>query len=172
MGTSSKRASARSKEKINHLTPRQFEILLRKLEENFPKFLININFNQRYETICGMISDQIVKWLRTKIGIKAQFFSGKYRGRGTEFSGGKRGTYHCWVEIEVQLTKHWIAKPFKVIIDGAYAQFFPSLTPKFIRDRMRLMIFINDSIAQKWYKGSQDEHYENDYPLRKEINLE
>lgn len=156
------------------LTPRQFEKLLHKLEKQFPTLLKKIGFNSTgytWETICGAISGEITDYLRGELGVNASFMSGQYKGRGTEFSGGKKGTYHCWVELLVKLKKAYgRKKPFSVIIDGAYAQFFPnSLTPRFIRDRMRLTIFIDDTTAKKWYKGQEDQNFNG--RLNKKLNL-
>lgn len=159
------------------LTPRQYAKLWKKLEKEYPSLLKRIGFSARstYETICGAISGEIHRFLREDLGIDARFVDGEYKGRGTEFSGGEEGTGHCWVELLVQIkskTRTWgfPKKPFKVIIDGAYAQFFPNeMTPKFIRDRMRLTIFMNDKVAEKWYKGRENHNYSA--RLNKKVNL-
>lgn len=130
---------------------------LETLCKNYEKLLEKLDFNGKYECICGRISEQITKFLKD-IGIEAHYMDGKYLGRGTEFSGGKSGTSHCWVELWLKLKEKNPSgigdKEIKVIIDGAYAQFFPfELTPRLTRDRQRLTIFINDKTAEQWYIG-------------------
>jgi hypothetical protein len=127
---------------------------LAKLYENYEKLLEAIGFDG-FECICGRISNQITKFLE-KNGIKANLMSGMYSGRGTEFSGGQSGTSHCWVELCLKLKDCPETKEVKIIIDGAYAQFFPHLTPRITRDKQRLMIFIDDKTAEEWYKGKID----------------
>jgi hypothetical protein len=135
----------------------ELEKALKKLYENYEKLLEQINFNGKYECICGTISEKITDFFRN-IGIKANYISGKYIGRGTEFSGGK-STSHCWVELNLKLKDIYPYQnsEIKVIIDGAYAQFFPfELTPRITRDKQRLTIFINDKTAEQWYIGFED----------------
>jgi hypothetical protein len=143
------------------ITKQDLEKTLEKLYQNYAKLLANIQFKGDFECICGMISEQITKFLREQLGIQANYMSGNYYGRGTEFSGGKSGTSHCWVELWLKLKEEnpdGIGdRELKVIIDGAYAQFFPfELTPKATKDRQRLMVFITDKTAEEWYKGSVD----------------
>jgi hypothetical protein len=143
------------------ITRQELEKALEKLYENYAKLLAKIKFNGSYECICGNISEKITDFFREN-GIKAHYMSGRYSGRGTEFSGGVNGTGHCWVELWIRLKdteSQYLGKmkELKVIIDGAYAQFFPfELTPKATKDRQRLMVFINDKTAEEWYKGSVD----------------
>lgn len=152
------------------LTKKQLWDLLDMLVKQYPKLLKKIGFRTgSSEWICGSISNQITKFLRTVVGIDARNYSGLYKGRGTEFSGGKTGTPHCWVEIYVKVTNHLRYgeknKPFRVIIDGAYAQFFPDIfTPNPLKNRMRLTIFVKDPIAEKWYKGRE---LDGQFPLNK-----
>lgn len=174
----------RQRKKSILLTHDQFRKLWEKLEKRYPTLLQDIGFRKdsTYETICGSISREIVNYLRKELGIEGRCMDGIYKGRGTEFSGTKRGgTSHCWVEFLVRLPKSkgtygldtWgLPKgAFKVIIDGAYAQFFDErITPRIIRDRVRLMIFMNDKTAEKWYsKGTELQDYEEE--LNKKINL-
>lgn len=101
-----------------------------------------------YESICGMISSKIVGWMiETFPEITPSVFyrDGLYVGPGTEYSGGPHGTSHCWVEITLEDKK-------RIIIDGAYAQFFPKETSPDIKDRVRLAIFHPNDERQKWYK--------------------
>jgi hypothetical protein len=144
------------------ITKAELEKALEKLDKNFVKLLEKINFNGNYECICGSISEKITDFLREN-GIKAMYMAGTYYGRGTEFSGGEKGTGHCWVELWLRLkdnieSKHLgQMKELKIIIDGAYAQFFPfELTPKATKERQRLTLFINDKTAEEWYKGHVD----------------
>lgn len=142
------------------ITKVELEKALEKLYKNYAKLLEKINFNGNYECICGSISEKITDFFREN-GIKAMYMAGTYYGRGTEFSGGEKGTGHCWVELWLRLkdvqNEYLRAKEIKVIIDGAYAQFFPfELTPKATKDRQRLTLFINDKTAEEWYKGHVD----------------
>lgn len=142
------------------ITKNELEKALEKLYENYAKLLKNIGFEWN-ECICGSISEEITKFFKSELGIQAKPMLGKYSGRGTEFSGGQCGTTHCWVELCLKvINKDTLPteKEIKVIIDGAYAQFFPfELTPKVTRDRQRLMIFIDDKTAEEWYKGTIDD---------------
>lgn len=127
---------------------------LAKLYENYEKLLEAIQFDG-FECVCGRISNQIAKFFN-EMGIKADYITGTYKGRGTEFSGGESGTGHCWVELCLRLLDCYESKKVKIIIDGAYAQFFPTdLTPRITRDKQRLMIFIDDKTAEEWYKGNK-----------------
>jgi len=100
-----------------------------------------------YESICTCMSAEITSWLVShfpELKTKVRDMHGKYTGEGSEYSGTKERTFHCWVEIEVL--------DGKIIIDGAYAQFFPHEIPKEIRDRIRLAIFFPNDTRQEWYK--------------------
>jgi hypothetical protein len=140
------------------ISKEEFEKVLKKLYAEYPSLLKAIHFNITEkeswcsnEMICGSISEKITDFLQ-KLGIQAHCIHGSYEGRGTEFSGGKDGTSHCWVELWIRWRDN--DKEFKVIIDGAYAQFFPeNLTPMVVRNAQRLTIFINDKKAEEWYKG-------------------
>jgi len=95
-----------------------------------------------YESICGFISDKITKWIIKnfpEMENKVMDVSGRYIGEGSRTGG----TYHCWVEVRIPAGK--------IIIDGAYAQFFPDELPMEIRDRIRLAIFYPTDHRQAWY---------------------
>lgn len=137
-----------------NLTMQQLELVLKLLYKNYPNLLKKIHFRKgQYETICGNISEAIGEYLG-ELGLEIRNIHGKYKGRGSEFSGGSKGTWHCWIELWLNIKTEYSSKAIDVIIDGAYAQFFPfKLTPIFVRDRVRLAVFINDKIARRWYKG-------------------
>ena len=146
-------------EEYQEITKKEFEGILKKLYKGYPSLLDAIHFDTEDDTvfsssemICGFISEKIVAFLQ-KLGVKeAHYIHGTYCGRGTEFSGGDNGTGHCWVELRLKL-KDKNEEQFKVIIDGAYAQFFPfDLTPRIVRNAQRLMIFIDDKKAEEWYQ--------------------
>lgn len=133
------------------ITKEELEKMLNQLYENYSQLLNSFKFDGKYECICGTISDKIVNFFDKKLGFQAHYMDGTYHGRGTEFSGGKSGTGHCWVELWLRVRNSILdeCKEIKVIIDGAYAQFFPfELTPRITRDRQRLMIFIDDKTAE------------------------
>lgn len=137
------------------ITLGELEKALEKLYQNYQKLLENIKFDG-CEYICGNISKEITRFLR-RMGINANFMSGIYHGKGTEFSGGTFGTSHAWVEIPFKIKLRDEAfKEIKIIIDGAYAQFFPEITPKIIKDKQRLTIFVDDPRAEEWYKGNEN----------------
>lgn len=139
------------------ITKNELEKALEKLYQKYTKLLENIGFGEYNECICRNISEEITKFFKSELGIQAKPMVGQYSGRGTEFSGGLSGTSHCWVELWLKLEDKY-ANEIKVIIDGAYAQFFPfELTPRITRDKQRLMIFINDKTAEEWYKGTIDD---------------
>jgi len=143
------------------LSKEELEKALKSLYANYDKLLEKLSFNGNYECICGSISKQITDFLRG-IGIKANYMSGTYIGRGTEFSGGKV-TSHCWVELWLKLKDvyYYQNSEIKVIIDGAYAQFFPfELTPRITRDKQRLTIFVNDKTAEQWYIGKEEDNWQ------------
>jgi len=129
----------------------EIEIVLNRLRNEYYPKLYPLCFigslDNPIETICGDISNKITAWLNENyhelVG-KICFRSGIYIGEGTEFSGGIRGTCHSWVEIQLD-------KDNKIIIDGAFAQFFPKETPLAIRKRVRLAIFYPQDERQKWY---------------------
>jgi hypothetical protein len=131
-------------------TASQLKGILEKVEIEYPNLLAQTSVHCG-ELICGEISRKIKTFLEN-LGLRVSYMDGEYKGRGTEFSGGKYGTSHCWVEMQVKL-RDQEQKLSKVIIDGAYAQFFPhELTTKKFRDRVRLMFFINDPVAEEWYR--------------------
>lgn len=137
------------------ITKEQIEEIFKILYKEYPSLLKQICFGYSCEQICGSISTKIALFLREHLGVEAHEMSGIYKGRGTAFSGGKSGTSHCWVELWIEVER----KRITIIIDGAYAQFYPySLTPKCIKDAIRLMVFLNDKEAQRWYKGSEGYH--------------
>jgi len=103
------------------------------------------------EMICGTISNKIHAWLIATYPDYSQYFhycSGQYVGQGTEYSGGREGTYHCWVEILLP------NRMDKIIIDGAFAQFYPPEIPYEEKDHVRLRIFMPEEIGLTWYKQS------------------
>ena len=108
------------------------------------------------EAFCWQIAEVVNKFLRTKQGLKSHIMTGTYTGRGTEFSGGKNGTGHFWVEFWGKAPLGLDNKEYTLIIDGAYAQFYPKYTPEPIKNKVRLMFFFDDPIAQDWYRGSID----------------
>ncbi len=138
------------KEKIPVIGTDRLICILQKLEEDYPtKILPKISLKWG-EMVCGSVSQEIQRYLQNEEEVVCNFKTGTYRGRGTEYSGGKNGTSHCWVEIVCRLFPR--SKKIRVIIDGAYAQFFqqPFATNQF-RNRVRLMIFVDDHIANRWY---------------------
>ena len=97
-----------------------------------------------YECICGSIAGKIIAWLKKNYPEQADQFiycDGTYIGLG---SRATYGTGHCWAEIKLN--------EGKIIIDGAYAQFFPDDTPPEVKDRVRLAIFHPNDERQKWYE--------------------
>jgi len=115
----------------------------------------NLYFQQtKEERICGAISGKIEAFLKATFPEWQNRFiycSGKYVGNGTEHSGGSEGTYHCWVEIILPNNHD------KIIIDGSYAQFYPSDIPQEEKERLRLRIFMPEEKEQTWYKGHFDD---------------
>lgn len=136
------------------MTREELITILEKVEDKHAEFIRDTEFKfNTSEMICYSMSQKIAEFL-TSIGIPAKFTEGTYLGRGTCFSGGDGGTYHCWVELQVLLDNGYERyREMKVIIDGAYAQFFPyGLSPERFRNRIRLMFFIGDKEAEKWYQ--------------------
>lgn len=140
------------------------------LYRNFPRLLERIYFKEgeTWETICGAISGEIASFLRRNEGLESHYCFGDYFGRGTQFSGGTKGTPHCWVELWIVMTRAGLDnKRMRIIIDGAYAQFYPTYTPLCIKRAVRLMIFINDPHANRWYKIDNINQGWETIPLRK-----
>ena len=138
---------------IYSLTSKELVKIFNALEKAYPILLEQIGFKDGYpEQICGDISRAINDFLKNRLNVPSQLMSGTYKGRGTIFSGGRNGTDHAWIELKVRLKDAYKRPVLRIIIDGAYAQFFPCFTPKVIRDRVRLMVFFDDKTAQRWYK--------------------
>jgi len=131
--------------------------ILEAIRKNYKKLYNEVMKENPYfaetkcEQICGCISGKIHSWLIATFPNDSNHFlycSGRYVGKGTEYSGGRSGTYHCWVEIILPNRKD------KIIIDGAYAQFFPPSTPLEERERLRLRIFMPEELEESWYVKS------------------
>jgi len=115
---------------VQKLNEQQLGKIIDSVITAFFRLLKSIYFEEGHaECICGSISAKIHRYLRRTLGVDAYFHTGTYRGRGSRFScGDDRGTGHCWVEFNFKFPRK--SKPKTVIIDGAYAQFFPSITPQ------------------------------------------
>jgi len=128
------------------LTSLELNTLFTHLYKAYPDLLSSTNWdNGNFEEICGDITSRIARFLRKK-GVEAHALEGKYNGRGCL----RGGTYHCWVELWVTL----LGRDMTIIIDGAYAQFYPMKTPSIVKDMVRLTIFYDDKEAQEWYEGT------------------